>query len=151
MSKTALRSLRFISYMVASELSSVVVLKFRRLYDRPKHQLFILVTRHGFLVLSCAFELCKCIACPCMLAYAGSFEVAVYAPESLTLTSNGFHRGSPAGFQPVGSWKQMALVLRVSRLHDRLVVGNPSRTTQVNKVITTGKDAHHQKGRAVTV
>ena len=28
--------LRFISYMVASELSSVVVLKFRRLYDRPK-------------------------------------------------------------------------------------------------------------------
>mmetsp|Transcript_52445 Transcript_52445/g.85688 ORF Transcript_52445/g.85688 Transcript_52445/m.85688 type:complete len:375 (+) Transcript_52445:168-1292(+) len=54
----------FISYMVASELSSVVVLKFRRLYD--------------------------------------SFEVAIYAPESLTLTSNGFHRGSPAGFQPVG-------------------------------------------------
>lgn len=54
----------FISYMVASELSSVVVLKFRRLYD--------------------------------------SFEVAVYAPESLTLTSNGFHRGIPAGFQPVG-------------------------------------------------
>jgi|Cyp1metagenome_2_1107374.scaffolds.fasta_scaffold07349_9 hypothetical protein len=51
MSKTALRSLRFISYMVASELSSVVVLKFRRLYDRPKHQLLILVTRHGFIVL----------------------------------------------------------------------------------------------------
>jgi|Cyp1metagenome_2_1107374.scaffolds.fasta_scaffold07349_8 hypothetical protein len=56
---------------------------------------------------------------------AGSFEVAVYAPESLTLTSNGFHRGIPAGFQPVGSWKQMALV------HDCLVVGNPSRTTHL--------------------
>mmetsp|Transcript_41507 Transcript_41507/g.51091 ORF Transcript_41507/g.51091 Transcript_41507/m.51091 type:complete len:358 (+) Transcript_41507:382-1455(+) len=54
----------FISYMVASELSSVIVLKFRRLYD--------------------------------------SFEAAVYSPDTMTLTSNGFHRGHPEGFQPEG-------------------------------------------------
>lgn len=55
---------RFIGYMVAHELSSYIVLKFRRLYD--------------------------------------SFELAVYKETSLTVNANGFHRGAPQGFQPLG-------------------------------------------------
>jgi len=54
----------FIAFMISSELSSVVVLKFRRLYD--------------------------------------SYELAVYSPEALHLNINGFHRGQPEGFQPLG-------------------------------------------------
>ena len=38
---------------------------------------------------------------------AGSYELAVYSPEALHLNINGFHRGQPEGFQPLGSWLQI--------------------------------------------
>ena len=84
--------------MVASELSSVVVLKFRRLYDRWERETpFSLVDSLHY-------------GCTCFLyAVAGSFEVAVYSADALKPTANGFHRGLPAGFNPQGSWMHLAL------------------------------------------
>ena len=38
---------------------------------------------------------------------AGSYELAVYSPEALHLNINGFHRGQPEGFQPLGSWLRL--------------------------------------------
>ena len=83
--------------MVASELSSVVVLKFRRLYDRWGRETPL-------------FFGCSIVVAPCLLyAVAGSFEVAVYSADALKPTAHGFHRGLPEGFNPQGSWMHLAL------------------------------------------
>ena len=84
--------------MVASELSSVVVLKFRRLYDRWGREtpLFLWIP--------------STMVAPCLrYAVAGSFEVAVYSADALKPTANGFHRGLPEGFNPQGSWMHLAM------------------------------------------
>ena len=44
------------------------------------------------------------LPCSCV---AGSYELAVYSPEALHLNKNGFHRGQPDGFEPLGSWLQI--------------------------------------------